>query len=226
MAVGDLQKVRVWDLPTRMFHWALVLSALGLLVTGKIGGEAMIWHARLGYGVGSLLLFRLAWGFVGGHWSRFASFTHPPRVILDHLRGRADARLATGHSPLGALSVYALLAFLLAQVATGLFSDDTADFAGPLNILVSNRTARLLTGYHKDIGQVVLIALALLHVGAIAYYRWRKGQHLVGPMVHGDKALPFAAPASRDDLGSRLLALVVLGFCSGLVAWLVSLGGQ
>lgn len=226
MAVGDLQKVRVWDLPTRMFHWALVLGALGLLVTGKIGGDAMVWHARLGYGVGSLLLFRLAWGFVGGHWSRFASFTHPPRVILDHLRGHADAQLATGHSPLGALSVYALLAFLLAQVATGLFSDDTAEFAGPLNILVSNRTALLLTGYHKDIGQVVLIALALLHVGAIAYYRWRKGQHLVGPMVHGDKALPFAAPASRDDLGSRLLALVVLGFCSGLVAWLVSLGGQ
>lgn len=226
MAVGDLQKVRVWDLPTRVFHWSLVLGALGLLVTGKIGGEAMVWHARLGYGVGSLLLFRLAWGFVGGHWSRFANFTHPPRAILDHLRGRADARLATGHSPLGALSVYALLAFLLAQVATGLFSDDTADFAGPLNILVSNRAARLLTSYHKDIGQVVLIALALLHVGAIAYYRWRKGQHLVGPMVHGDKALPFAAPASRDDLRSRLLALVVLVFCSGLVAGLVSLGGQ
>lgn len=226
MAGNERRTVRVWDLPTRLFHWTLALCALGLLVTGKIGGEAMAWHARLGYAVGSLLLFRLAWGVVGGHWSRFASFTHSPRVVLDYLRGRCAAELAIGHSPLGATSVYALLAFLTAQVATGLFSANLEEFAGPLNIFVSNATARLLTAYHTNIGVPVLITLVLLHVGAIAYYQLRRGQNLIGPMVHGDKTLVAPAPASRDDWRSRLLGAVVLIIAAFAVAGLVSLGAD
>ncbi|MDB5872516.1 MAG: cytochrome [Ramlibacter sp.] len=225
MSGEQLQVVRVWDLPTRLFHWALVLCVIGLLVTGKIGGEAMVWHSRIGYAAGSLLLFRLVWGLAGGHWSRFATFTHSPRVVLGYLRGKTGPHLSVGHTPLGALSVYALLIFLLAQVATGLFSDDTADFSGPLSVLVSNRTVKLLTGYHKNIGQVVLIVLVLLHVAAVAYYHLRKGQNLIGPMLRGDKELAFPAPASRDDTRSRLLALVVLALSCAAIAWLVSLGG-
>jgi cytochrome b len=122
--------------------------------------------------------------------------------------------------------VYALLVFLVAQVATGLFSDDQADFTGPLNILVSNATARLLTGYHKEVGQLVLIGLVVLHVAAIAYYQLRRRQDLIGPLVHGDKRLAADMPASRDDARSRLLALVLLGLSAGAVAWLVRLGGD
>lgn len=225
VANNELRAVRVWDLPTRLFHWALALCALGLLVTGKIGGEAMAWHARLGYAVASLLLFRAAWGVVGGHWSRFATFAYSPRVVLDHARGRAAPHLAIGHSPLGAASVFTLLAFLAAQVATGLFSADMEEFAGPLNILVSNETARWFTAYHKSIGEPVLIALVLLHLAAVAYYRLRRGLDLIGPMVHGNKMLAVPAPASRDDWRSRLLAAVVLILAAVAVAWLVSLGG-
>ncbi|MDP3760544.1 MAG: cytochrome b/b6 domain-containing protein [Ramlibacter sp.] len=225
MAGTELRTVRVWDLPTRLFHWALALCALGLLVTGKIGGEAMAWHARLGYAVASLLLFRAAWGVVGGHWSRFATFTYSPRVILDHLRGRSAAGLAIGHSPLGSASVYALLALLAAQVATGLFSADLEEFAGPLNVFVSNATARLVTAYHKNIGEPALIALVLLHVAAVAYYHLRRGLNLIGPMVHGDKTLAEPAPASRDDWRTRVLAAVLLILAAGAIAALVSLGG-
>lgn len=225
MAGNELRTVRVWDLPTRLFHWALALCALGLLVTGKIGGEAMAWHARLGYAVATLLLFRAAWGVAGGHWSRFATFTYSPRAVLDHLRGRAAAESAIGHSPLGSASVYALLAFLAAQVATGLFSADMEEFAGPLNILVSNDTARWFTAYHKSIGEPVLIALVLLHLAAIAYYRLRRGLDLIGPMVHGNKTLAQPAPASRDDWRSRMLAVVLLVVAAGAIAGLVSLGG-
>jgi cytochrome b len=225
VAVNELRRFRVWDLPTRLFHWALAVCALGLFVTGKIGGEAMAWHARLGYVVASLLLFRVAWGVVGGHWSRFATFTHSPRVVLDYLRGRAPAELAIGHSPLASASVYALLASLAAQVATGLFSADLEEFAGPLNIYVSNATARLLTAYHKNIGEPALIALVLLHVTAIAYYHLRHGQNLIGPMVHGDKTLAVAEPESRDDWHSRLQAAVLLVIAACAVAGLVSLGG-
>ena len=133
--------------------------------------------------------------------------------------------MAIGHSPLGSASVFALLAFLAAQVATGLFSADGEEFAGPLNIFVSNATARLLTAYHKNIGEPALIALVLLHIAAIAYYHLRRGQNLIGPMVHGDKTLAAAAPASRDDWRSRLLAAVLLIIAACGIAGLVSLGG-
>lgn len=223
---GDtLQTVRVWDLPTRLFHWSLAVGVIALLVTGKIGGAAMLWHSRVGYAVISLLLTRIAWGFVGGYWSRFPAFSYPPRSVIDYLRRPPDPKLAVGHTPIGAVSVYAMLAFLVAQAGTGLFSDDRADFSGPLSIFVSNQTVRLLTAYHKNVGEVVLIALVLLHIGAVAYYHLRKGQDLIGPMWHGDKALGFSAPSSRDDAWSRLLSGVLLGLCSAAVAWLVKLGG-
>jgi cytochrome b len=224
---GDsLQTIRIWDLPTRLFHWALALCVVGLLITGKIGGPAMVWHSRIGYAVGALLLFRLAWGLVGGHWSRFRTFAFSPRVVIDYLRGKTDRTLTVGHTPLGAGSVFVLLIFLVAQVGSGLFSDDWEEFAGPLSILISNQNVRLATWYHKNIGEVVLIVLVLLHLGAIAYYQLRKGQNLVGPMWHGDKALDFNAPASRDDYRSRLLAIVLLGLCSAAIAGLVYLGGE
>lgn len=226
MADDSLQPVRVWDLPTRVFHWSLAACVVALVVTGKIGGAAMPWHARAGYAAGTLLLFRLAWGVVGGHWSRFAAFSYSPRSIVAYLRGEVRPGWTTGHTPLGAVSVYALLGFLVAQVGTGLFGDDQADFTGPLNILVSNSTARLLTGYHKEIGQLVLIGLVLLHVGAIGYYQLRRREDLLGPMVHGDKRLSGDVPASRDDTASRVLALVLLGLSAGAMAWLVRLGGE
>jgi cytochrome b len=226
MPADSLQSVRVWDLPTRLFHWALALCVVGLFITGKIGGTAMVWHSWLGFSVASLLLFRLAWGMMGGYWSRFAAFSCSPRTVLDYVRGIADPAFAVGHNPLGAGSIYALLLFLAAQAGTGLFSTDGEDFFGPLNILVSNSTAKLLTAYHKNVGEVVLIALVLLHLAAIAYYRLRKGQDLVGPMLHGDKQLAFTAPASRDDASSRLLALLLLGLSSAAVAGLVSLGAR
>jgi cytochrome b len=223
MAMSDspASRVRIWDLPTRIFHGCLALAAIGLLVTGKVGGEAMVWHARLGYCVAALLLFRLIWGFVGGHWSRFGNFPPAPRAAWDDLR-RSTRPARSGHSPLGALSVYAMLIFLAAQVATGLFSETKEDFAGPLTALVSNATVHRMTGYHKNIGQWMLIGLVLLHLAAVGYYEAR-GQKLVGPMLHGDRD-DSPGPPSRDDAGRRLLALAVVALCAGAVWAIVQLG--
>jgi cytochrome b len=222
---GDsLQTVRIWDLPTRVFHWSLAAGVIALFVTGKIGGDAMLWHSRAGYAVASLLLARIGWGFVGGHWSRFSAFRCSPRAVMDHLRRRADSRWEVGHTPVAALAIYAMLTFLLAQAGSGLFSDDRADFSGPLSGLVSGQTVRWLTAYHKDVGEPVLLVLVALHLGAVGYYRLRKKQDLIGPMWHGDKRLGLSVPSARDDLGSRLMAAVLLGLCSALVAWVVNLG--
>jgi len=219
-----MHTIRVWDLPTRLFHWLLAAAVIGLIVTGSIGGNWMNWHLRLGYAVLTLLLFRLVWGFIGGHWSRFTSFIYGPSSVWAHLRGQSRPEDQIGHSPLGALSVFALLLILLAQVGTGLMSDDEISFFGPLVRFVSGETVSLATGYHKNIGKLIVIALVVVHLLAIAYYKWVKKQSLVKPMVVGDKKVPVPVPSARDTAGTRSLALVVLGVCAAAVGWLVSLG--
>lgn len=216
-------RVRVWDLPTRVFHWALAACVIALVVTGQIGGSAMDWHFRLGYAVLTLLLFRLAWGLVGGHWSRFSSFLYAPSTLLRYLRGQGGPELSTGHNPLGAGSVFALLFFLLAQVATGLISDDEIATSGPLTSLVPSTWVSQATWYHHSVGKLVLIVLVALHVAAILFYLLRKRQNLVRPMLLGDKEVEHALPSSRDDVRTRLLAIMLLAVCAGLVSLLLKL---
>ncbi|NMM90179.1 cytochrome b [Rhodococcus sp. SRB_17] len=217
--------VRIWDLPTRIFHWALAASVTGLVVSAKLGGNAMVWHLRLGYVVLALLLFRLVWGLVGGHWSRFSRFLYAPSRVLRYLRGQGHPEDSVAHSPLGALSVFALLAALALQVGSGLFSDDEIAFAGPLTRFVSSNWVGQATAYHKDIGQYLVLALVALHLLAIAFYVFVKKRKLVRPMLVGDKVLPVPVPASRDDAGTHLAALTVLALSAGAVAWLVQWGG-
>jgi cytochrome b len=212
--------VRVWDLPTRLFHWALVFCVVSLAITAY-RENALDWHAKLGYAVCALLLFRLVWGFIGGRWSRFASFVYSPRSVVAYLRGQSHPDHLVGHNPLGAGSVLAMLLVLLAQVGTGLVSDDESAFTGPLNRYVSSARGIAATWYHKRIGQWVLLALVVLHVAAILWYLWRKKENLVKPMVVGDKPVEGRPLPSRDDAGSRLLALAVFAACSGFVWWLV-----
>ncbi|MBU3738330.1 MAG: cytochrome b [Rhodoferax sp.] len=210
--------VRVWDLPTRLFHGLLIAGVVGLVITGQIGGNAMEWHFRLGYAVLTLLLFRLVWGFAGGRWSRFTSFVRPPGVIWRYLRGSETSPPSVGHNPLGAVSVLVLLGVLLLQVGTGLFSDDEILSAGPLSRFLPSAWVGSVTFYHKEIGKLLLILLVVLHVAAILYYRLRRGQDLVRAMITGDKEVDGDAPPSLDHAGTRWRAAFILALCAGLVA--------
>jgi cytochrome b len=217
-------KIRVWDLPTRLFHWALVVAVVGLVVTGNVGGSWMTWHMRLGYAVFALVLFRLFWGFWGGHWSRFAQFVPTPARLLAYLQQGSPPH-SVGHNPLGALSVVALLAALLAQVGTGLFSDDEIAFTGPLSTLVSSEAVSLASWYHADVGKLLLLGLVALHLLAIAYHKLFKKENLITPMLTGDREVPTPTPpASHDSLKPRLLALVVLGVSACVVYGVIALG--
>lgn len=213
--------VRVWDAPTRLFHWALVGLVVGLVVTAQVGGSAMDWHFRLGYSVLALLLFRFAWGFVGGYWSRFSSFIYTPSEVTQWLQGRSPANQSVGHNPLGGLSVFALLLFLLLQVGSGLFSDDEIAAAGPLSKFVASTWVGNATFYHKEIGKLALLALVALHLAAIGLYFFKKKDNLVKPMIHGDKTLDFLAAESQDGRSNRLKALAILLACAVLVGVLV-----
>ena len=131
--------------------------------------------------------------------------------------------LDVGHNPLGSLSVFALLGMLALQVSTGLVADDEIANVGPLNRFVSSDTAASATGWHKEWGQWILLALVALHIGAIVFYRLRHRLDLVRPMITGDKALPAGTPASADGAPQRLAALALATLCVGVVAWLVQL---
>lgn len=216
-----MAKVRVWDLPTRLFHWALVACVVGLITTGQIGGDAMTWHFRLGYSVLTLLLFRLVWGVVGGYWSRFGVFIPSPSGLIAYLKSDGEGSVNIGHNPLGALSVLGLLLAALLQVAAGLMSDDEIFSAGPLVSKVPPDWVAVATFFHTEVGKLVLIGLVALHVAAIAWYRFKKKENLVRPMLVGDRDLSGDHISSRDDVSTRLGALVILVACGGAVAGLL-----
>lgn len=219
-----LARVRVWDLPTRLFHWLLVLCFVGSFVTAKIGGNAMVWHFRFGYVIGALLLFRLLWGVFGGYWSRFTQFALGPKRVLGYVAGTSHPQDDIGHSPTGAWAVLLMLVLLMAQVATGLLSDDEIAFAGPLTRFVSGAVVGQATGYHKDIGQYVLLGLIALHLLAVAFYIFKLKKPVLAAMLHGDKQLSATTPASHDGVSARVWALVVAALCAGLMAWVAGLG--
>ncbi len=214
-------KVRVWDLPTRLFHWCTVLCFLGLIVTGQTAGDAMVWHFRLGYALLALLLFRLVWGLMGGYWSRFSNFAASPASIWRYLKGGTHRPRSVGHNPLGSLSVFALLGLLLVQIAAGLMSDDEVFVSGPLVGKVPAAWVQKATFFHTEIGKVVLIALALLHFTAIVWYWLKDDENLVIAMVNGDKDVDTKVPSSRDDVRVRGLALLVFVMCCVAVAAMV-----
>ncbi len=221
----EIRPVRVWDLPTRAFHWLLAAAVVGLVVTGHVGGNALQWHMRLGFLVGALLMFRIVWGLVGGRWSRFASFIYAPGSLVRYLKGdhRAGDHFEVGHNPLGSFSVFGLITMLAVQVGTGLVADDEIATTGPLNKFVETATGLAATSWHKDFGQWILVALVALHLAAIAYYR-RRGTNLVPPMITGDKHLPASVPPSLDTTATRLRAALLACLCAGVAVWVSRLG--
>jgi cytochrome b len=215
-----LRRIRVWDLPTRLFHWLLAASIVGSFVTIKLGGNLMIWHERLGYAALALVLFRLVWGFAGGRYARFTQFVRGPSALIAYLRGGDGSAPSAGHNPLGALSVLGLLVVVAFQATSGLFTNDDIAFEGPLARYVSGAWSSSLTTWHRW-NEWVIIGLVALHVAAILYYRVAKRRDLVGPMLTGDASLPGNQPPSRDDAGLRLRGLVVAAICVAAVWWVV-----
>lgn len=220
-----LNRVRVWDLPTRVFHGLLVMAVIGLIITGEVGGEAMRIHFWLGYMALSLVFFRLVWGVVGGHWSRFTHFVPKPYQVVAYLQALRNKQTAShvGHNPLGALSVLAMLGLLLLQVFSGFMSDDEISNTGPWTAFVPADWVEWSTEYHGEIGKSVLLCLIGLHIASVLYYKHVKKEDLIRPMLHGDKDVPEGTPSSRDSYTSRLFALGVLAGCAYVVYRLVQL---
>jgi len=214
------KRVRVWDLPTRIFHWLLVALVAAAFVSGHVGGNAMVWHGRFGIAIAGLLAFRIAWGFAGSTYARFSQFVRGPATIRDYLQGRWQG---VGHNPLGALSVLGLLAVIAAQVVSGLFGNDDIAFNGPLYDLVTKDASDRLTSLH-GLNSWLLCALVGLHLAAIAFYVRVKQQDLVRPMLRGWKERRDQSEESLSGGGpvaflvALALALATAWFATG--AWI------
>jgi len=206
--------VRVWDVPTRLFHWLLVAAFAGMWYSGKQGGDLLEYHIWCGIGIAGLLLFRLLWGVVGSETARFASFVRGPRQIVRYLKGELPEHEQPGHNPLGALMVLALLAVLLFQVGTGLFAADVDSYLydGPLAARIDSGLAETLTSWHK-LSFNLLLGLVGLHVLAIVVYRLVKRQNLVRAMLTGRKPLGTKAPTLH--FASPVLAVLMAMLSAG-----------
>lgn len=168
----------------------------------------MVWHARLGYTVLALLAFRLIWGFVGGHWSRWAQFPLSMSRLNAYLKGN-ETHLA-GHSPAGAWSVVIIMILLSFQITTGLFSTDDIFFSGPLSAWVSSSASSLFTAIHKGPGKLLILLWVVLHLAAILFYARVKKRLLLPAMITGDHHFqPAHIVSSEDKPTHRLWALIL-----------------
>ncbi len=200
-------RIKVWDVPTRLFHWLLVLSVVTSVVTGLIGGNLIDWHEKSGFFIVGLIVFRIVWGVAGSTYARFRQFFPTPGGIATYLRGQWRG---VGHNPLGACSVFALLAIVAALVVTGLFANDDIAFQGPLAGLVDKALSNKLTGWHK-LGVNILYFFVALHVASIVFYALFKKDNLVRPMLTGWKTLmPGENFPSAQGGGIVVLVLALL----------------
>lgn len=215
-----LVALKIWDLPTRLFHWSLLLLVVACWWTAGEDGD-IDWHMRCGYAVLALLLFRLVWGMLGSTTARFSSFIAPPRKVLEYLsNARKNDTPHIGHNPAGGWMVLALLAMLLAISVSGLFANDDIMSEGPLAHHLSEGMSDLATAWHEK-GFYALLALVALHVGAIAFYLLVKKDNLVRPMLTGVRQFPQDCRLPRLRMRSVWLALVILSGAAGTV-WLLT----
>jgi cytochrome b len=210
-------RIRVWDLPTRIFHWAVVLLIPYAWWTAT--HDQLERHRLVGYTLLGLILFRLIWGFVGSAPSRFASFVRGPATVLRYVRGKSGSAVP-GHNPLGAWSIVAMLLAIAGQITLGLFAvDEDGLESGPLSDRLDFDTSRALALIHHKLFWVI-VALIALHVGAIFFYLLR-GRNLTPAMVTGRTP---ADPGTEAPTIAPLWRAIPAAALAAAFAWFVASG--
>jgi cytochrome b len=203
-------KVLVWDWPVRVMHWGLVLAVFGAWLTRELEGDWFAWHVRCGYAVIVIVVVRFAWGFVGTYHAKFANFIRSPKIVLQDLRAllERDVVASAGHTPAGGWMIVALLGMLLAQGVTGLFANDQVYQTGPLFGYVTGEISDRLTTLHKQIFDVLWVAI-LIHVLAAFFYLVFKRRNLIAPMLFGKKSREDVPMGEEIQASRGILAIVI-----------------
>ncbi|TVS09714.1 MAG: cytochrome B [Gammaproteobacteria bacterium] len=227
----DSRPPLIWDLPLRLFHWALAIAVGVCIYTGLDGGfYEMDWHMISGYAVLGLLLFRISWGIVGPRHARFAAFIQGPVTVWHWLRAavRRDPPPVAGHNPLAGWFILITLTALLVQAITGLFATDDIFVEGPLRHIpppdflgwTQTEFLRFMTRIHRQ-GEYIVIGLVALHLFAILAHRVYLREPLTSAMITGRKR---GAPVAEALPGQRILLGIGLGAAAaGLTYYIINL---
>ena len=208
------RETMIWDLPTRIFHWTLVvLVGTNLFLISPRGGFQTLAHFIAGYTIVGLILFRMAWGFVGSPRSRFADFLHGWPMVRRYAGQllRLDPPHSIGHNPLGGWMMALLIATVTGMIATGLFAVGRGA-AGPLAGMVPIAFASLARSLHKLLSNF-LIALIVAHLAGVAADWFLTGDNLVKSMLTGRKRL-----APEDAVRERPIAPIRRAVFLGILA--------
>ncbi len=216
---AQVRKVKVWDVPTRLFHWVLALAILAAYLSHEF--STIERHMQIGYVVLTLVVFRLIWGVVGSQTSRFTDFVPTPRATLGYLRAlRQGERLkSVGHNPLGSILIWVMLVLVAFQAGTGLFANDAIFSEGPLAKLVSDDTSDLMTDWHEQ-SFWILVGCIAVHITANVMSEVVFRQPLIRAMITGTKPVPAEAPAPR--LRPAWWAVPALAVAGGAVWYVVT----
>ncbi len=214
-----MKKIKVWDLPVRLFHWLIVgLVAFSWYMAEQ--GQLRL-HMYSGTAILTLVIFRIIWGFFGSTTGRFSHFVKGPGAVMAYLRRlreKGDIH-PVGHNPSGGWAVILMLLLLLTQAILGLFaSEQDVFFFAPLSDLVSLETSHLLTELHETLFNV-LLTVVILHIAAVLFYLLVKKTDLILPMITGKKAVSDPHPALKFI--SPLWALAITGVVFALIWFLI-----
>lgn len=196
------ERVKVWDLALRLFHWTLVVAIAVAFLSSEEDSALNDWHVLSGWVAAVLIVFRIVWGFIGGEHSRFSDFIRPSR-IPHHLANlaRRQSEPTLGHNPLGAMAVVVLFTLTAITVWTGAFGGEAAE------------------ELHEVIAWTLLTMVAL-HVVAVIVMSMLERESLIRAMVTGDKPAarhPGAIDAKSPAAAAWLAAAIVVGATSYLI---------
>jgi len=200
------QRILVWDVPTRVFHWLLVLSFVGAFLTAESERYRDV-HVMLGYTLLGLIAFRLLWGFFGSRYARFRTFLFRPGEVVDYVSALVKGKAAhyVGHNPAGSVAIWLLLVSGIVSGVTGV-------------LLFQDIGGGMLEELH-EISSFVMLAVVALHVAGVVVSSIMHRENLVRAMFSG---LKEAEPEEGVDrpyawLGVIML-LVVVTFWAGYSA--------
>jgi cytochrome b len=219
-----MRKVKVWDVPTRIFHWSIVALVAIAWATGEEEGTAFIVHSVAGYALLTALIFRLVWGFIGGFYARFSNFVRPWSAVARYAKQLAQLKPQhiIGHNPLGGWMIVLLLAVLALIVVSGLFAQGEEGLAGPWAASAVVLTAQQWYELH-EVSFNVLLVLIIVHIAGVVIDQFLTGDKLVQAMFTGVKRIGADEEVlERQSVGwAKALAVLVAAFIATgfIVGW-------
>ncbi|NND92896.1 MAG: hydrogenase [Granulosicoccus sp.] len=220
--LNGAQRIRVWDIWVRLFHWSLAIAVLFQLLNGQTGWQFFQWHRQTGELILALILFRVFWGIVGSSNARLASLFRHPLSAWRHLRHLLGKSVTPerGHNAAGGWAVLIMLSLIAVQALTGFFiADEDELIEGALYGKLSGGSTDLLYQVHRMNANLIQVVVAV-HVLMVMIYLLYSGMNLIGPMVTGSMRWTSSITPPPVSFQKAWVGLSLVALSLALVAWL------